>query len=150
VRVLAERVFLVRLDVQDALGLVEMALHLARPGAVEPEVALPLLEHARWRAPRHAAVDDGRPADAAPLGEDDRWPAEDHGRARVAVEAPDRRRGIGREGVDAVEAAFLQHEHVAPGRAEARRGGRARARADDHDVGVERVPPRALPSVTFV
>src|SRR5436190_1099642 len=110
VRVLAERVLVVRLDVQDALGLGEVPLHGGGPGRVEAEIALPLLEHARRRAPRHAAVDDGRAADATALGEDDGRPAEDHGGAGVAVETAKRRHGLGRERVDAMERALFEHE----------------------------------------
>ena len=134
-RVAAEGVLVVRLDVEDALGRLEVGLHAARAESREPELALPALEHGLRRAPRHAAVDHRRATDAASLGEDDRRVAEDHRRARVAVEAADHRRRVGGEALGAVQRAFLEQEHVEAGVAQPGGGGRAPgARADDDRV----------------
>src|SRR6185369_15041075 len=97
-------------------------LHRAWSGVREPEVALPLREDSVRRPPRHAAVDDGGPADALSLGEDDRRPAEDHRRGRVAVESADHRRWIGRERLRPVEPALLEDEDIETGVAQP--GGR--------------------------
>jgi hypothetical protein len=138
-----ERVLVVRLDVQDAFGLLEVRLHALRPEPLEPEHPLPVEQDSLRRAPAHAAVDDGRAADAAPLGEEDRRPAEDHGRAGVAVEPPDHGPRIGGEGLGAVELPLLEHQDIEPRVAEPRRRRRpARPRADDDGVGDEHLIAR--------
>jgi hypothetical protein len=142
-RVAAVGVLVVRLGVEDALGGLEVGLDRARPEAVEAEVVLPVREHALGRAPRHAAVDDRRAADAAALGEDDGRAAEDHRRAGVAVEAPDHGGGVGHERFGAVERALLEDEGVEPRVAEPRRGDGAAGAAAHHDrVGRELVVAR--------
>ena len=139
VRVPAEGVLVVRLDVQDALGLVEVRLHGARAEAGEAELALPACSSTgsgvRHDMPPLMTVEPPtqRPS-AKMIGGLPRIIAG----AGVAVEPADHRRRIGGEGLGAVQPAFLEHQHVAPGVAQPGRGRGAAGAGADHDgVGVQ-------------
>ena len=123
------------LDVQDALGLVEVRLHRRGSGARRGRARGSQCSSTRLgRAPRHAAVDDRRAADAAALGEEDRRLAEDRRRAGVAVEPLDHGDRVGAERLGAVQRAFLED-----------RARRARRRAA---APRRSAPPAPVPTTT--
>jgi hypothetical protein len=104
-----------------------------------PSIAASRHQRSRMRrgAPRHAAVDHGRAADRAALLVQHRRIAHRHRRAAVAVELADRRRRVGGEVAGGPVAALLDHHvEAALGQLGGERRA-ARARADDHHVGVE-------------
>src|SRR5262249_56240243 len=73
-RVAAEGVLLIRLHVQDALGGLEVRLHVARAQAGEAQLALPARQYWLGSSPRHPALFYRAAAAPTPLGQDD-WPA---------------------------------------------------------------------------
>jgi hypothetical protein len=110
-----------------------------RHRAVERRLAAPALEDALGRAPRHAAVDDGRAADRTAFLEQHRRIADGQRRAGVAVQRLHHARRLGGEVARGVVAALLEHHHVEPALGQlGGQGGAAGPGADDDDVTVER------------